>query len=154
MSDQADVPDGAVELSTKGVEFEGPYGWVSWLVSRKLHDVLPVGERDELCAMAAQGKAEPFFDGLLVRLLNHAGLDPALVATFDPSWSLETVTVNCHVVGTVNWNIGQGLWDTLAGLAAEQRTTLLEMAQMIIHEFFENSIGAPLFRYSIRKLRG
>lgn len=152
MYDDRDDPDEeqeGLELSGFMTECSGCFGSATWVVGKRLYDVLPRDKRDGLLAMTADRKIEPFFTETTERLLRQAGCSTD-TSCLDNSWSFHDREVRC-CFGQVTWQIGEGLWDTIP---EDQRDTLLEVADVLIRQFFHLGILEPLQHYALRKLIG
>lgn len=144
--DQEEEKDGP-ELSTYTVEVNGCFGSITWIVSKKLYDVLPRNKRDGLLDMTGDRKVNPFFESTCERLLRQADR-PTSLQGLSTTWSFETSEVLC-TFGQVTWQIGEGFWEELP---EDQRATLIELAEALIHQFFHKQILDPLMTYALRKL--
>jgi hypothetical protein len=146
--DLGEGPDGP-ELSTYTVEANGCFGSATWVVGKKLYDLLPRKTRDELLAMTGDRKIAPFLTGTCERLLRQADCSVA-AKNLNPTWSFQTADVACGF-GQVTWQIGEGFWEELP---EDQRDSLIEVAEVLIHGFFHDQIHEPLMMYALRKLQG
>lgn len=133
------------------VEGSGCFGSISWGIRPGTYNLFPREDRDDLLDMAGVRLVTPYFEGLASRLLEQAGCGSISIESLDSSWCfedpIEISCVHCKVV----WQVGQGLWDALPD---DQRDHLLEFSQLLIHEFFERKVIAPLAMSSINQLHG
>lgn len=141
---------GEVKLSGHFVVASGCFGTVVWNVCDNLYSILPREVRDELLEKAGERKINPYFNGLVTRLLAQAGCTDVAAESLEDMWSDEVQSVTCDF-GHVEWNLSQGLWNALP---EDQRENLTAIAVGMIHNFFGMELLRPLASYSLRKLHG
>lgn len=141
---------GDVKLSDHTVVSEGGFGSVIWTVCEQLYALLPRSKRDRLLDGSADRVITPYFRGLTERLLKQCGQEGVSIDSLEKSWSFETREISC-VFGSVNWQVSQGLWDTIP---SDQRDALCQFADQLIHDFFGEEVFVPFMRYAYRQLRG
>jgi hypothetical protein len=147
LSAENEASTGPPVLSDRTVVVTGAYGVVDWQVAQEVVSALPAEAR--VLIDMTEKLIDPYFVELANRLLAHCG-SQAKLTELPSGPSFQTVTSECKF-GVVHWDLSSGF---LEALPAEDRATLFEMAEHMIHEYFEVRIRLSLMQYGYRRLHG
>lgn len=146
MNDES-VHHNNVRLSGYLVVTEGCFGVITWNVCSDLYDRLPREKRNPLLEATSSQIIQPFGVGLTERMLAQAGSAGTPTNALDSGWSFQTRQVAC-AFGSLDWQVGQGLWDAIP---EDQREALYGMAEEMLHDYFTRCVSQPLMNFAYRE---
>ncbi len=132
------------------IEVASSFGTVFWTPEKRLYDLLPRNERNELLDITGERVICPYFSDITDKILKHTGQGHIDNSSLGIESSAETIEITCQNAGTILWCPTQDLWDLIP---SDQRSNMLEFTQMIIHMFMEEQLAAPLYRFAVQQFR-
>ena len=150
MDAQNAMPNGPPPIHT--VETTGPYGTVLWTPPKTLWDVIPTSQRVKMLD-ASKREFDAHFRKIAALVLEAVEIPGVTVDRLNRESSLQVLTdenVSECTVGSLVWQVSQGLWDAMG--TDDRREGLQQMHMSGIHVFLHRRIMMPYIAHFGSKL--